>query len=290
MNVSRGLFKILSSLLILGSFACLILTLITGAKTTSGISKFYWLETDCSKYPGSPIQGTCRWTSYSLCGVDSKGKNVDCTSSRAGYPFSPKDNFNSNKSIPAPFMNSRNKYYYMSRIGWAFSVIGLYFLLCSFVMIIVWLILGKLGWLFWWIYFVSFIFVAVSAALSTAVFSSGKGVFNHNGNSAKLGSRVLVTTWVTVGAYIVNFFVLTYLWVTNKKYNGNRYAEYEKEPDISEEERGSGALSSQYMDDTLNEQQHQHQTPPKKGFWKSNPFKKKNKQQEEIPSFANDFS
>ncbi|QPG73611.1 hypothetical protein FOA43_000923 [Brettanomyces nanus] len=204
--------KIVSLLFLLGSLLCLILTLIIGSSNSSALGKFYWLETDCSQYSGSPIQGRCRWTSYGLCGVGSDGKNTGCTKSKAAYPFSPKNNFKTTKDVPSAFINNRNKYFYMSRIGWAFSLIGLFFLVCSIIPFIIYIILHKgLKWVFIGFYSAAFIFTAVSMALSTAVYASGKSVFHHDGNSAKIGPRALTTAWISVGCFIVNFFLISYL-------------------------------------------------------------------------------
>lgn len=223
MKLLRQLLKPVALIILLGSLLTLVLTLITGSTNRSIMGRFYWLETDCSQYPGAPISGRCRWTSYNLCGV-SGGKNSGCTSSSAGYAFSPKDNFSNTQNVPRAFITGRNRFFYMSRIGWAFEVIALFFLLCATLVFFVYA-LGFLKWLFWPFYVLALLFMAVSAAILTAAYVLGKNDFSNAGNRTTLGSRAISTLWITVGALIFNLFLLTFLAVTGHP-KSNRTSKY----------------------------------------------------------------
>ncbi|VEU21687.1 DEKNAAC102368 [Brettanomyces naardenensis] len=242
MKVLPLTFKLISLILLLGSFLTLLLTLITGGTEDSALGKFYWLQTDCSKYPGSPIQGQCRWTYYHLCGVASNGKNTNCVKSKPAYPFSPRDNFSSRDKIPASFLNDRNKYFFMSRIGWAFAIIGLFFLFCAVLPFITYILFGgRFGWIFWILYGLSFLFTVIGVALSTAVFTSGKNVFGHANNKASLGARILSTAWITIGCFIVNLFVIAYIRVSRGGKASDDYIPpvyQEAEPAVTEKKPG----------------------------------------------------
>ena len=61
-----------------------------------------------------------------MCGVD-HNKNAHCGKSQAAFPYSPEDNFGRNSGIPQNFIDDRDTYYYLSRVGWAFILVGLFF-------------------------------------------------------------------------------------------------------------------------------------------------------------------
>lgn len=239
MKLLRQLLKPVSLILLLGSMLTLILTLITGSTNKSIMSRFYWLETDCSGYPGAPISGRCRWTSYNLCGVSS-GKNSGCTSRSAAYAFSPKDNFSNTRNVPRPFINSRNKFFYMSRIGWAFEIVALFFLLCATLVFFVYA-LGFMKWLFWPFYILAFLFVATSAAILTAAYVIGKKDFNNAGNRTTIGSRAMSTLWITVGAMLFNLFLLSFLALTKRSKSNRGFKEGKSGHAFGGEKRNSSS-------------------------------------------------
>lgn len=233
-----------SVVLFLGAMLCLILTMITGATNSSFLGKFYWLQTDCSKYSGAPIDGQCRWTSYGLCAV-SDGNNYNCTKAKPDYAFSPKDNFDTTDDVPDKFISNRTKFFYMSRIGWAFEVIALFFMLVLIIPFCIYVIgqstvpIWRIA--FWACYYLTFIFVVVAMALLTAVYIDGKQVFKTNDNSAKLGARPLATAWVTVFSFIVNTFVLVWLLMFNNnlvRYGNARLGPLVSDPAAEERQLG----------------------------------------------------
>jgi hypothetical protein len=77
------------------------------------------------------IPNPVRWTWLRLCGVDGQTDlNANCLATAADVPFSPVDNFsgtNAANNLPSTFADNRNYWYYLSRIGWAFYIIALFF-------------------------------------------------------------------------------------------------------------------------------------------------------------------
>lgn len=224
MKIFRGLLKTFSILLILGTVLTLLLTLLTGGTQTSILKKFYWLETDCSEYPGSPIQGRCRWTSYGLCRAEN-GSNVDCTHAAAAYPFSPSRNFNSNDNLPKKFVDNKNYYYYTSRIGWGFTLVGTAFVFFSWIPFFTLLYLHdkfkSVEAVFWILWSLSILFVVPGVALLTAAYVKGRNVFNDNGNSAHLGTKPMAVAWTSV---FLLFFSIPFFVFATKDWISGRYS------------------------------------------------------------------
>ena len=201
MNVLRIFIIFFATIFLLGSGLTLFLTILTGATQTSVLRKFYWLETDCSNFSGSPVSSTCRWTNYGLCGVQDN-RNTDCTHDVAAYPFSPSRNFNSNDNLPSAFVDNANYYYYTSRIGYGFSLVGLAFLVFSWFPFLI-LLFTKVGFaalqsVFWVLYGLALLFVIIGIALSTSAYAKGRNHFRNAGFTANLGTKAMATAWTTV--------------------------------------------------------------------------------------------
>lgn len=201
MNVLRIIVIFFASIFILGSALTLFLTILTGATQTSILRKFYWLETDCSNFPGAPFSSTCRWTNYGLCAV-SDGRNTNCTHDVAAYPFLPSRNFVSDDNLPTAFVDNANYYYYTSRIGYGFSLVGLAFLVFSWFPFFTALFTKSrflaVTIVFWILYGLALLFVIIGIALSTSAYAKGRSHFRDAGFSATLGTKPMATAWTTV--------------------------------------------------------------------------------------------
>lgn len=196
-------FTIVPIFFLLGSALLLILTVINGAGTSSILGKFYWSETDTSDIPGAQF-GRTRWTFYRTCGVRD-GHNADCTKSSAAYPYSPKDNFGSELGLPNTFISSRDTFYYLSRIGWAFILVGLFFTVVALIVVPLNFCLAIGGALAAISTFLAFLFVITAACLITAAHVKGRNAFNNAGHSSKIGAKAFGILWAAVACLLITF-------------------------------------------------------------------------------------
>lgn len=210
-NTVTPLTASIAILFLLGTLLLYFLTVLSGATEHSILKTFYWLQADCSKFPGAPFSGQCRWTNYAICAVVD-GYNHNCIKS-AAHPFSPKDNFSSTVGVPMAFINNRNYYYYTSRIGYAFELVGISFLTFSLMALVVHLFTKfkvKLAFkgLFWSFYILAFVFTVISVALSTSAYAKGRQKFRDDGIEASLGTKTWAVAWTTVALMLINMPLL----------------------------------------------------------------------------------
>lgn len=227
MNVFRGIIIFFASLFILGTALTLLLTILTGGTETSILKKFWWLETDCSNFPGSPITSSqCRWTNYGLCSVED-GNNSNCTHAAAAYPFSPSRNFDSNENLPSAFVDNANYYYYTSRVGYGFSLVGLAFLAASWIPFFALLFtknsLKVLKIIFWVLYTASILFIIPAISLLTASYTKGRNKFRDAGFDAKLGTKPMATAWATVFLLLFNIIFIVF---ATKEWSNVKFKNY----------------------------------------------------------------
>ncbi|KAI5960752.1 FMP45 [Candida pseudojiufengensis] len=237
---------------LLGSTLLLILTVINGAGTSSVLGNFYWSETDTSNIPGAGRDKT-RWTFYRSCG-ESGGRNSDCSSSKPAYPYSPKDNFNSEQGIPQSFIDDRNTYYYLSRCGWAFIVVALVFSALALILIPINFCITIGGILTIITSLISFIFAITGAACITAAHVKGKHEFNKAGHSTSLSAKSFGILWAAVACLIIVFATAIGACCGTRKGNKKRSTNNQAYPQDNEnnvysKESGDYAQGN-YVDDT----------------------------------------
>ncbi|EGA57158.1 Protein SUR7 [Saccharomyces cerevisiae] len=137
----------------------------------------------------------------------------------AAQPFSPRDNFGSSPLMPSTFLNNRNAYYYLSRVGWAMLLIGLFFLLITLVSVIASLIrynrrTAALATAMSWI---TLFFITLSACLYTGCYAKAVKAFHHENRDARLGPKNFGLIWTTVFLLIVNAICCTIMVATHKR-------------------------------------------------------------------------
>lgn len=194
---------------LVGSVLLLILTIINGAGTSSVLGKFYWSETDTSGLTGVPYNKT-RWTFYRMCGVD-HNKNAHCGKSQAAFPYSPEDNFGRNSGIPQNFIDDRDTYYYLSRVGWAFILVGLFFGVAAMVaapLNFCYFVAGIVGLT---TAFVSLLFTITAACCITAAHTKGRREWNRAGFPTVLGAKAFGILWTAVACLLISFVSLVVL-------------------------------------------------------------------------------
>lgn len=188
---------ILSLIALLGSGLLQFFTILCGASTGSVLGKWYWLQADTSGIPGA--NSITRWTSYTSCGVNN-GRNFDCSSSQAAYPMSPVANFGTTDGVPDGLQSKHGSTYYLSKTGWAFLLIGLFFTVLTIVPTIVSMFskstkfkgISSIASL------LAMLFMILSASLLTAAYVKARNAFRSAGSSTKLGSTMFGFLWASV--------------------------------------------------------------------------------------------
>ncbi|QEU58309.1 Fmp45 [Kluyveromyces lactis] len=224
----KGFVSSLSLLFLLGSGLLTFFVILSGARTTGVLDKFYWFEADTSGLPGAP--DTTRWFNYHWCAYEN-GEIGSCSDKQADLPFSPRDNFGNSPDLPASFRDNRNTYYYLSRVGWAMLLIGLFFvvltlipMLLSFFKVGVGAVLSTVSiWL-------ALFFITLAACLYTACYVKGRNTFRDAGRSASMNTKMFAFLWTSVFLLLLSSFWSIILSVTigvQKVKGANTYQPYE---------------------------------------------------------------
>ncbi|CAI4718257.1 CPG_1a_G0045200.mRNA.1.CDS.1 [Saccharomyces cerevisiae] len=202
---------------LLGATLLTFFLILAGGRTTGVLKNFYWFQASTSGFNSAP--SVTRWYNYNWCGWESRGIAVNCSSKMAAQPFSPRDNFGSSPLMPSTFLNNRNAYYYLSRVGWAMLLIGLFFLLITLVSVIASLIrynrrTAALATAMSWI---TLFFITLSACLYTGCYAKAVKAFHHENRDARLGPKNFGLIWTTVFLLIVNAIFCTIMVATHKR-------------------------------------------------------------------------
>lgn len=203
----KGFVSSLSLLFLLGSGLLTFFVLLSGAKTTGVLEKFYWLEADTAGlYSGAD---TARWYNYHWCNYENN-QSQTCSDKQADLPFSPKDNFGESDALPIPFTDQRNTFYYLSRVGWAMLLIGLFFVLLTILPVLLSFfniaIAALLSVISSW---AALFFVTLAACLYTACYVKGRNAFRDAGRSASMNTKMFAFLWTSVF-----LLLLSVLWST----------------------------------------------------------------------------
>ncbi|KAL6930025.1 hypothetical protein ACO0SA_001432 [Hanseniaspora valbyensis] len=195
----RKVLDLIFVFLLAGAGLLAFFVILCGAKTTGVLAKFYWLKADTSGIPNASSE--TYWLNYMSCSKgNSSSDYVSCSGKQAAYPFSPRNNFGTTTNVPSKFVDDRNKYYYLSRVGWSMWLVGLLCLVICLIPMLVSLCLSVplvfvastlLVWSAWF-------YLALGASLWTSAFVLGKQAFNDDGRSAHLGVKLFAFIWTTV--------------------------------------------------------------------------------------------
>ncbi|CEP64628.1 SUR7/PalI family protein LALA0_S12e03268g [Lachancea lanzarotensis] len=188
--------------LLLGAGLLSFFVILSGARNSGVLKDFYWLEADTSGLGSAP--GTTRWFNYDWCGLEN-GALQNCSGKKPASPFSPKDNFGASDSLPAPFANHRNTYYYLSRVAWAMLLVGLVYVVLAVIPVAVTIFSTSLvnAWLAVLALWLAWFFVTLAACLYTGCYVKGRNVFHDAQRSAKLGRKNFAFIWTSVALLLV---------------------------------------------------------------------------------------
>lgn len=176
--------------------------ILCGAKKTGVLRKFYWIRVDTSNITTAAGRGETYWLNYMYCtkANSSQSDYSYCSGKKPAYPFSPRENFGSVANLPSAFNKSKNKFYYLSRVGWSMWLVGLFFLVVGLLPFVlqscikhtaVYIISTMSVWAAWF-------YLTLGACLWTSAFVIGKHDFTNDGISAKLGVKMFAFLWTTV--------------------------------------------------------------------------------------------
>lgn len=176
---------------------------------------FYWVRADTSK-----ISGAYSESAWSFWGVCSYPGFKDCQRGPA-YPMSPKDNFQTLQGVPPDLLHYRNNLYYLSRFGFCFVVIAICFTGVA-------LIVDLLGFFFQIVDKIVAIFVGIALffisgynALYTSAAVMTRNAFTNDGQSAKLGVKLMAISWTTLVTILIVYFTTCATNVT-RSYNKHK--------------------------------------------------------------------
>ncbi|KAI9833329.1 MAG: hypothetical protein M1819_003724 [Sarea resinae] len=133
---------------------------------------------------------------YTVCGVNSHGRNANCMSRKPAYPLNPPENFHTKTGVPQSFIGT-HRYYYETRFMFAFFLITLFFAVCSIFTGILAMFSRLGGYVSGVFASIAAFFAVISAALMSAAYVAGRNHFHSNGQSAKVGTKLFAFAWTS---------------------------------------------------------------------------------------------
>jgi len=189
-----------------GAVVLLFFVILGGVNYTPPLNETFFLSADISSFHStidSP-SGFGQWTLWGICGATTNGKNVNCGTHHAAYPFSPKDNFGS--SVPPYFVNHEHFFYYTSRFMFAFFLIAVAFGIFA-IFTGLFALCSRIGSAVSAVFAVGAMVIdLIAASLMTAVFVRGRDEFQNAGITASLGVKAFGFAWGSVGCLLFATF------------------------------------------------------------------------------------
>lgn len=251
---------ILSLFFLLGAGLLTFFNILNGASTGTLLNRWYWLEADTNGIPGA--HDRTRWTSYNSCGVQN-GHNHDCTSSSAAYPASPAYNFDTTVNVPPGLKSRKGRDFYLTKVGWAFLLLALLFILLALLPTMLSFCLPKVtavSWLSSISPLVALMFSILAASLLTAGYVRVRNSFRNDGRSASVNPTQIAFLWTTVALLILSsaFGSVDCCSALFDKRKHERYSDH-----YGGEESSHGT----YGNDYVHEKNPAEEEPVKRGFF-----------------------
>jgi len=202
---ARGLFGLLSLILVAGGLLLSLFILLAGAVKGSPVNQWYFLQADTSNIPNAPQLS--RWTFWNIC----DGSSGTTVCSNAGYgnvsparPFDPPSgrNFGTTTNVPEAFIGTRY-YFYMTRFMFAFALIALVFGALALLTGVLALCTRIGAYISGLLVSIAFFFQALTAALMTAAFVKGRDNFRRNGQTASIGKYAFGFEWAAFACWFL---------------------------------------------------------------------------------------
>lgn len=202
---ARGIFGLLSLVLVAGGLLLALFILLAGAVNGSPVNRWYFLQADTTGIPSAPP--VSRWTFWNICD-GSSGVN-DC--SGPGYggvsparPFDPPSgrNFGTTEGVPEGFIGTRY-YFLLTRFMFAFALIALFFGACALITGLLALCTRIGAYLSGLLTTLAFVFQGVMAALMTAAYVRARDQFRRSGQDVNLGRYAFGFEWAAVACFFL---------------------------------------------------------------------------------------
>lgn len=166
---ARPLLGVAAIVLLAGGIVLQFLVVLSGAVNSSPVNLVYFLQASTDGVSGGRpnLPNPIRWTFFALCGSEN-GNNANCYPVRAALPFDPQNNFGTEQGVPDAL--GASKFYYLSRVMFAFYLVALFFAVISFLLS-VFALCARLGsYLTGFTVFLALFFQTLTAALMTYVY------------------------------------------------------------------------------------------------------------------------
>jgi len=189
-----------------GAVLLLFFVILAGVRDSVPLNETFFLSADISSFKSdvNTPSGYGQWTLWGICGATTDGKNVNCPSPSAAYPFNPAENLGT--GVPIYFIDNQNFFYYTSRFMFAFFIIAVAF--AAFAILTGLLALcSRLGSAVSSVFaMAAFVIDIVAASLMTSVYVKGRDEFQDNGITASLGVKAFGFAWGSVGCLLFATF------------------------------------------------------------------------------------
>ncbi|KAF2397513.1 SUR7-domain-containing protein [Trichodelitschia bisporula] len=204
--MAHPLLAFVSIILLAGGMLFQFFIILSGTTLSTPENQIWFLESTTNNIPNAP-RNPSRWTSFAICGVDSKGHNTNCGAPVPALPFDPSHhtNFGTNTGVPNAFVGTHT-YYYLSRFAFAFFIIALFFAVCALLTSVLALCTRVGAWLSGFNTFVALFFQTLAAALMTAWSVKARYHLRRAGEDAKLGTSAYGFTWAAAACFLLATF------------------------------------------------------------------------------------
>ncbi|ATY60196.1 actin cortical patch [Cordyceps militaris] len=188
------------------SLLFLFFIILAGVTTSTPFNKTYFLQADTSGIDGA--HSVSQWTYFYVCGEG----NTDCGKATAALPFGHawnKDASNVPAGIAGSKDGSNNKFYLLSRFGWVFLLLALFFGTLTFFSSFL-ACCGRLGSaIATFVSFFALLCHAIASSLLTATYVLAQKKFAADNRTSHLGRYGFGFLWGSFVALLISVIVFS---------------------------------------------------------------------------------
>ncbi|OAA75291.1 Actin cortical patch SUR7/pH-response regulator PalI [Akanthomyces lecanii RCEF 1005] len=188
------------------SLLFLFFIILAGVTTVTPFGKTYFLQADTSGIDGA--RSVSQWTYFYVCGEG----NTDCSKAKAALPLGyawDSDASNAPAGIAGSHSGSNNKFYLLSRFGWVFLILALFFGTLTFFSSFL-ACCGRLGSaIATFVSFFALLCHAVASSLLTATYALAQKKFSADNRESHLGRYGFGFLWGSFAALLISVAVFS---------------------------------------------------------------------------------
>ncbi|OAA40192.1 Actin cortical patch SUR7/pH-response regulator PalI [Beauveria brongniartii RCEF 3172] len=188
------------------SLLFLFFIILAGVTTVTPFDKTYFLRADTSGIDGA--RSVSQWTYLYVCGEG----NTDCGGAKAALPFGHawnKDASNVPAGIAGSHSGSSNELFLLSRFGWVFLLLALFFGTLTFFSSFL-ACCGRLGSaIATFVSFFALLCHAVGSSLLTATYAIAQKKFSADNRDSRLGRYGFGFLWGSFAALLISVAVFS---------------------------------------------------------------------------------